>query len=75
MPVAYRIPLPENYRDEFDALELRGTKQTVAQCPLTFGARYLLITAEDESTAMIAHNRNRIKVAIAGAISIRARLS
>ncbi len=39
MPLAYKIPLPLHYRDEFDALDLRGMTQTVVVCPLTCGAR------------------------------------
>jgi hypothetical protein len=64
MPVAYRIPLPQDYRDEFDELDLRGTKQTVVECPAVCGARYSLITAEDAPPDLLAHYRDRIQVAI-----------
>lgn len=66
MPVAYKIPLPENFRDEFDALDLRGTKQTVLECALACGARYSLITAEDASPEAIAEYSSGIQKAIGG---------
>ncbi len=64
MPVAYKNPLSENYRAEFDVLDLRGTKQTVVECPFACGVQYSLITPEDETPEMIAYYRVRIQVAI-----------
>jgi hypothetical protein len=64
MPVAYKIPLPENYSEEFDVQDLRGAKQTDVECPLECGVRYSLITPEAETAEMIAYYRDRIHVVI-----------
>ncbi len=64
MAIAYRIPLPSNYRDEFDSLDLRGMRQTEVECFCTCGARYSLITAEDETPEMVEYYRGLIIVAI-----------
>jgi hypothetical protein len=49
MPVAYQKPLPQSYRNEFDSLDLRGTKQTVVSCVSDCGVEYALITPSDET--------------------------
>jgi hypothetical protein len=55
MAVAYKIPLSESYRNEFDGLDLRHKKQTEVKCLCQCDARYCLITDEDETAEMIAY--------------------
>lgn len=65
MPVAYRIPLPVNYRAEFDALDLRHAKQTAIECGCQCGAKYSLITPVDETPENISAYSGHI-IATAG---------
>ncbi len=43
MPVAYKVPLPPNLREEFDSLDLRGKRQVEVACSLGCGTGYALI--------------------------------
>jgi hypothetical protein len=58
--VAYQKPLPQSYRDEFDALDSLGTKQTVVSCVSDCGMEYTLIMDNNESPERIADYCARI---------------
>lgn len=65
MAIAYKVPLPENYRAEFDNLDLRRTQQSRIECPHGCGTTYALIYNPAEVDAvMLDYYRQQVEIAI-----------
>lgn len=60
MLVAYKVPLSAECQDEFDSLDLRGTKKLDVSCSLGCDTTYVLIYPAEMSQRDLDHYRRTV---------------